>query len=264
MATDIKQYWQELAKKAGLSDEMAKPVLEALGQEAVAKAFNEGFKPMPDYSRDLDGVRDRTKVETAAAVKAQYDEWYQRTALPAYQEHLKAVELTKKYQETYGPLDSTNPNPGNNGNAAHESVFTKKEFEEAMAAKLQAWSSDLLTVNRHSLDYYHRFKEPLDVGAVAKFAQEKGIASVDEAYRQYTAPKTAEIEKTALEARIKSEREEAVRDYASKHQLPVAPRARDPHPLFDRTAVKDGTDPERASRDAFMEGWSKAQENPAA
>ena len=172
---DMKLYWQELAKKAGLPEEKAKAVLEALGDEAVAKAFNEGFKALPDYSRDLDRVRDETKASTAATVKGEYDKWYQETALPAYQANLQGVETLKKYQATYGPLDDAAANAASNGNRPNPDVLTKKEFEEALRSRDQMYVNLTKTATRIATDYYHRFKEPLDVDAVEKLAVEKQL-----------------------------------------------------------------------------------------
>src|SRR6266511_4355574 len=147
MATDVADlgaYWQELAKKAGIAEDKAKLVSDALADEGVQKAFRNGFRAMPDYSRDLDSVRDKARAETSEAVKAYYDKWYQTQALPQLTKKEKEAADYKaavdQYRQLYGEIDGANGANGNGNRIATPAgdVLTKTEFQEFMRAREQA------------------------------------------------------------------------------------------------------------------------------
>ena len=97
---DYKTYFAELAKRAGLTEEQAKPVLEALSNEAIHKVFRDGFKALPDYSYDLDQVRDTTRTSAVAEAKKFYDDWFREKGEPAYLQHKKVADEYAEYQRT--------------------------------------------------------------------------------------------------------------------------------------------------------------------
>src|SRR5258708_5341936 len=95
--TDLKAYWSELAKKNGIDDETLKPILEAMEKENVRKAMEAGFRPQPDYSADLDAVRDRTKKEK----DDQYQTWYDEEQ-KKYAEYVAKIGLVDEYEKRFG------------------------------------------------------------------------------------------------------------------------------------------------------------------
>lgn len=261
MAVDLKSYWQEQAKKAGLSDEQAQAVLGALGDEKVAKAFAEGFVTRSDYSRDLDRTRDEWKGKVA-----QYDEWYNKQALPTYQQAQQVQASLAKYRELYGDL--TDPNNGTHARPGLSREEVAQLMEERERQRDAAYNRVAKTFARASADYMKKFGDVLDVDGFEEFAVKRGGDPWD-AYNAYIAPKVQE-QQTAFEAkrsqevedRIKREREEAVRDYASKHHLPAEVKKESFSPLYDQKAVPQGTserEMEHSSRNAFVDGWSTWQ-----
>src|SRR2546425_11494958 len=140
--SDLKAYWQELAKKANLPEDKAKAVFEALGDEVVEKVFKDGFKPIPDYSRDLDSVRDRTRAETGEAVKAYYDTWYQTKALPELTKKEKEVADYKaavdQYRQVYGENDGKGKGSGRENVTPSGDLLSKAGFTEFNRQREQA------------------------------------------------------------------------------------------------------------------------------
>src|SRR5947207_2529591 len=131
---DLKAYWSELARKAGIAEDKANAISEALGDETVQKAFREGFRPMPDYSRDMDKVRDETTAKVAEGIKSYYDNWYQREALPVLERKGKEADAARaalqRYREAYGELDD-----GSNGQKVVTPAgdyLSKAEFDDYM------------------------------------------------------------------------------------------------------------------------------------
>jgi hypothetical protein len=266
MATsDLKAYWQELAKKANLPEDKAKAVLEALGDEAVEKVFKDGFKPIPDYSRDLDSVRDRARSETSQAVKAYYDQWYQTQALPALTKKEKEAADYKasldRYRQAYGDLDD-----GGNGNRqqivtpASGDFLSKSEFTEYMRSREQAEINVLKAGLNAASHHMHVFGKPLDVDAVLKTANDKGL-TFEAAYKEYIEPELSKKTSSEFEAKLKLAREEGARDALSRHKIPVDAGPREFHPFFDRETDKEkAAVTERDSMAAFVEGWHEAAE----
>ena len=99
---NYKEYWTKLAADAGIPQDKVAQIAEAFGDEAVAKVLKQGFKALPDYSYDLDQVRDKTKADAITEAKAFYDNWYETTAKPAHEEAQRLAADYKKYQELYG------------------------------------------------------------------------------------------------------------------------------------------------------------------
>ncbi len=247
---DITKYWQKLAKEQGLSEKAVSAVLEVLSDEQAGKAFAQAFVPQSDYSRDLDKVRDewKPKAETAQAELQKYNEWYEKTAKPAYEHNVKVADKLKQYEDQFGALD------GSTVNKPPADVVTKQDLEE-LAARMSGNTARVLKdVTTVTLDHYKRFGEPMDVDALEKFAVEKGLP-IRAAYDQMIQPKLRERETAEWEAKVKTAKEEAVREYASQHHIPVDSKPAESHPFFDRKEVPQGTSDlaqTRAGRDAFL------------
>jgi hypothetical protein len=267
MATDtsnLQAYWQELAKRANLPEDKAKLVTDALADENVQKTFRDGFRPIPDYSRDLDRVRDETRDKTAGEIKAYYDEWYRTQAIPALQrkdvETAAAKAAAERYRQLYGDLDDGNSN-GRQVHSPSGDYLSKSEFENFMRQREQAEINVLKAGLNAASHHMHVFGKPLDVDAVLRTANEKGL-TFDQAYQAYVGP---ELEKKTAETRaaeIKAAREEGARDALSRHKIPQDAGPKEFHPFFDRKPV-DKAKPQPSERDsmaAFVEGWYEAAE----
>ena len=108
---DYIAYFNELAKKAGFTDEQAKPILEALKNDTI----REGFVPRPNYSHDLDEANAKARTAAIEEARTFYGNWVNTDVLPKYQTQIDAAtkKLTR-YQELYGDLEGSGditPNP---------------------------------------------------------------------------------------------------------------------------------------------------------
>jgi hypothetical protein len=252
---DLKGYWQELAKAQGLSDEETAAVLQALGNEKVAKAFQQGFVERPVFSSELDKTRNEWKSRVD-----QYDNWYKTTALPAHQQATAAVELLGKYQQQYGALDGTTEFKAATGMTDEK---LNKILEEQRNQQNAAYMKVTKTFAKASADYMKRFGDVLDVDAFEDFAVKRGGDPWD-AYNAFVAPKVqeatvaAEAKRTAeYEEKLKAAREEGARDALSKRGLPAEVKT-EPSMLRNyMNTPKDKLD-DNSGRTAFMEEWNKA------
>lgn len=250
--TELKAYAAELAQN--LPEEKRAVFLEAFDDEKIVNAF----VPRPDFSRALD--------ERDARVK-QYTEWYEKQAKPAYETNLKGIERLNAYEKAYGPLEEMNPREQHQAAAA--AGLTKEELEKILTEKLAerdaAYVGLAKSFSRISQDHMVRFKEPLDVDAVEKFALEKGLP-LDRAYNDYIAPRVEKARNEDIEARIKAAREEGAREARTRAGVPHDAKPSLPHPLFDQKHVKAEELPnaERAAKDAFFDGWNNPEPNGSA
>src|SRR2546425_2640878 len=262
--SDLKAYWQELAKKPNLPEDKAKAVFEALGDEAVEKVFKDGFKPIPDYSRDLDSVRDRARAETSEAVKAYYDKWYQTEALPVLTRKEKEAAdykaAVEQYRQRDGEIDGANGAKGRQIVTPSGDFLSKAEFTEFMRNREQAEINVLKAGLNAASHHMHIFGKPLDVDAVLKTANEKGL-TFEAAYKEYIAPELEKKTSSEFETKLKLAREEGARDALSRHKIPVDAGPKEYHPFFDRETDKEkAAVTERDSMAAFVEGWHEAAE----
>ena len=250
---DQKAYLREVATKAGLSEEQITQVLE---HDGFAKAFQDAYKPLPDYSHDLDDVRTKAKAEK----DAEYKDWYQKE-LEKYNGYVTAESKLKKYQELYGDIDpNVNPNPNPNPGGT---VLSKEDVEKLLDAKMSESLSrrdaavlDLLDVRE---SHMNTFKKSLDVKAFESAWKEhpEWGGSLKQAYTQYMAPEVEKLRDADVEARIKAAREEGVRDGYTRKSLPTDTSSKIYSPMFDKrediTKLNEG-DQEKHSREEFFKG----------
>lgn len=250
-AQEIRTYSQELATKKGLPAEKVQKFLEALGDDQIAQMIAEGFIDTPTYSRSLDG-----KVAEAKAaldkVKG-YDEWYAKNN-PIF---VSAQETLRKYKEKFGDLTDANPNPDPKPQVNGE-YLTKAQLEEAIGKMRGDTGQVLKQVMRANADYYHRFKEPMDVDAFEKFVVEKNLP-IDVAYKEYIEPKVREADAKATQERIDREVSERVRTELAKHSVPLDTAPKEPHLLFDQVKPagdSNGAQGSRGGLNDFISGWT--------
>lgn len=252
---DLRQYWQEIATKAGLSQDVADSISESLGNESVAKAFRQGFVPVPEHHSTLDEIKNN-----ADARVAQMNEWYNQTALPAYQTNLAGIERLRQYESVYGELD---PNTTTRQTANDLGFKSKAELDSYIQEQLrstQQTAANLMKVlPKLQVDYYNRFKEVLDLNEVEKLAVTKGL-SPEGAYNEYISPKVEEQRQKEFELKLKEAREQGERDAVSKYHLPVDTTPKESNPFFGREPAPEKAntplEEDRASRSAFLDGWN--------
>jgi len=265
---DYKQYWQELAKKAGVSEDKMKAVLEALGDPAVEKAFNEGFVETPRHHSTIDTKVNEFKGKLTEAEKKalQYEEWYNKTAKPTMDRYTSDFARLQKYEELYGKIDDAT----DRRQAIAATGMTKEEVDAYVQTQLKQRDAAYVNMSKDiafaSADYIQRFKgDPLDLDQVEKIALEKGIP-FRQAYREMISPKIEEMRNQEIEAKVKAARDEGYKDALSKHKLPVESAPKEPHPFFERKEVPANVserEQDNRSREAFMEGWNNPKESAA-
>jgi len=252
---DLKGYWQELAKAQGLSDEEISGVLQALGNEKVAKAFQSGFVERPVFSSELDKTRNEWKSKVD-----QYENWYKTSALPAHQQAVANADLLNKYQQQYGAFDGTTEFKAATGMTQEQ---VNKILADAQGQQNAAYMKVTKAFARASADYMKRFGDVLDVDAFEDFAVKRGGEPWD-AYNAFIAPKVSEATAKAETAaqqkhqeELKAAREEGARDALSKRGLPAEVKT-EPSMLRNYMNTPREKLDENSGRTAFMEEWNKA------
>jgi hypothetical protein len=257
---DLRAYWQEIATRQGLDADTISAMDAALGNEAVAKAFKQAFVPVPEHHSRLDEI----KAEYNAR-KAELDQWYEQTALPAYQTNINGIERLHQYEALYGPIDSSDTSRG----MANDFGFSSKAeldkyLDERLRAERAGYISITKAIPKMTVDYYNRFKEVLDPDEIEKISIAKGLPP-DLAYKEYIAPKVEAQQKEQYEQALKEAREAGAREALSKANIPIDTTPRESSPFYERFSTpsdKQMSEPEadRASRSEFLNGWNSYAE----
>src|SRR5262245_21022064 len=253
---EAKDHFTKLAQEAGLGKDETAAILQAMDNEKFISGISQGYKRHDEYSRGLDEVR---------AEKARLQNWYEKEELPKYQAWQTDIDKLKRYRDTYGDFedDDQGLNNGRNarGNANRPGVSKEeldKYFDEKLRQRDAAYVGLTKTAVKISADYTKRFGDTLDVDAVEKMALEKGL-SLDQAYKEYIAPKEDAAREGRHQEDIKKAKEEATRDYQARLKIPVDTKPREAHPFYDRKTPDKNVsdlDQDRGSREEFMKGWN--------
>jgi len=266
MASDLKQYAQDLFKKAGVPKDKMDAILEALGDDTVQKAFKEGFVETPTHHSEFDRFKgEQTRAREAAEQEAsRLKEWYSKEAQPAYEQVKANWNALQEYQRLYGPIET----PGQQRAAAAAVGLTKEQVDEMvkaeqnqMAARTVGLVKDVAYV---TTDYLQRFKEPVDLDALEAAALKSGLP-LRQAYKEFISDKVEAQRTVEFEAKLKAAREEGARDALSKHKLPVDSKPSEPHPFYDQTETPkemNEQQQERHSKEAFLEAWNNYGAGP--
>lgn len=261
MATDWKKYWQELAAKKGIPAEKVQAIAEVLGDEAVAGAFSEGFKTLPDYSRDLDKVRDEWKPKAEKA--DQWEKWYNEQGKPAYETNLAGIKALQKYQELYGALPEGDVAPSPKPNGQVSNGLTKEELTKALQEQAASFVALTKQATRISAQHLSEWKEPLDFDQLEKFAVEGRYADLNQAYKDFIEPRRTERQQKEFDDKLKQRYEEGLREGRSRAEVPGSGGGEpsEPHPFFDRKQPAEKLSPsqaEEAARASFVQLWNES------
>ena len=192
---------------------------EILKDEKVSAKLKEGVLARAEFSSQMDALStERRQFESEVAEARQkierWQDWYGKTS----QEVATIQDELKRYRDEYGELTHEGRR------AAKAQGLTAEEFDKKLQDEINKrdlanlkFADDLTDIK---IDYRERFKEKLDTGAVFKIAGEKNLP-LDAAYNIFIADKVEEQRKVAYAEEIKRNREEAVAEYAAKHNLPV-------------------------------------------
>jgi len=252
MAIDTKQYLEQLAQAAGLSDDEKANLLKVASNDKFSKALGDDILRQSDYSRNLDALRsDRQK----------WERWYADSLQWRADEEARIAALTNGGQPTVTPT----PQP------VFDQEAYKKMLLEEVGKKSQAQEQQFIGLLKTGLSLVGRhmaeFHEPLDVDALAKTAVEKQ-QTLDAAYNDLVSPRRAEAQKVKYEAELKAARDAGAREFASTHKIPIDTAPREHHPLLDKPTQGVVADyvpnsgrltptSERSLRDSFTAEWEK-------
>ncbi len=252
---DIKAYTREVFTKAGLGDDVLKQVLGAFDDDKALKAFTDNFKPLPDYSHDLDDVRAKTKAEK----DKEYKDWYDGE-MQKYDAYSAGLSELEEYRKRF-----RSANPGNS--PGEGSGMTQDEINKLVDAKLQTTLSetlsrrdaavlDLLEVREFHMS---KFKSSLDVKTFESQWKEhpEWGGSLKQAYKSFIEPEVRKTEEAEWTKKIEDRYQEGLRDGVSRKQLPTDYQPKTFSPMFDRkedVAKLGDAEQERHSREAFFEG----------
>lgn len=254
MAFDVKQYIEQLAQTAGLSDDEKAGILKVAANEKFAKSLSDDVLRQQDYSRNMDQLKAEQTKTTG---------YYQQLLnWKAEQEALIAQQLNGQQQQQQQVTGE---------------YLTKKEleaFQTKYKAELEQQGQtfvNLLEVGMNlATQHVNEFHEPLDTGALRKIAVEKNL-SLKQAYDEYVAPRRTELQSQSFAAKLAAAKEEGAREFASKHKIPVDTQPREYHVMLDRDPKKQvGADDyvpnsgmktpamDRQLRANFVEEWDKS------
>jgi hypothetical protein len=253
---DLRAYWQEIASKNGIDPTVAAAMDQALGNEAVAKTFRQAFVPTTEHHSTID-----TMKQDYEGRLNQYDQWYNDTAMPAYQANLNGIEKLRQYEASYGPLD---PDSVSRQDAKDLGFNSKAELEKYLDDRFRSERVGTLglmkTIPKMTVDYYNRFKEVLDPNEVEKISVKEGLPP-DLAYERYISPRVEAQRQADFEAKLKEAEERGARNALSNHNLPVDSTPRASSPFFDamrdtKTSAMNEFQQESESKSAFADGWN--------
>lgn len=259
MAKQAKQWFEELAKEAGLSPEETAAFIKAAENPKIAskvettvKTAEEDYQAQLGRVKALDAELNDFKVWANGNGTLRDGRKIDKGALAAYQElqqqHQAALTELEKIRTSGTPPDLD---------------LTKYATREDIDRQLKDRDTRYATVikdmgrlaSRHAVD----FKEPLDVDALEKLALETNLP-LNVAYDRMIQPRVDEQRKQQAEADKKAYAEQAVKDALSRHNLPTDPVPTQTAPVFaarEKAAAAKGT--KTADLDAkLMEAWSGA------
>lgn len=264
---DIKAYWKEIATKAGLQGDDLQKVTSVIDNDQFAKVFSEGFKPLPDYSHDMDDVRSRTKAEK----DQEYKEWYDKEKVK-YNEFVDGLNELDWYRKTYPRNNETEKS----GNSPGNKPMTQEDIDKLVDAKLQTTLNDVLTrrdsavLDLLEVREFHmgKFKKPLDVKSFESAWKEhpEWGGSLKVAYKSFVEPDVRKAEEEEWTAKAEKRYQEGVRDGYTRKSMPTDSQPKTFSPMFERNESVDKmseSEQERHSREAFFDGLRDSDKQPA-
>lgn len=254
-----KEYIEQLAQSAGLSQEEKDNILKIASNEKFAKGLEESVMLRSDYSRQSDALR--ADQQKAAAERERSTKYY--ADLLAW----KATEEAQLAERSNG-----NGSERQDGNRTLLTLDAAQQLEKKFTDQLARTEQNFIAITEAvgdlTSDYVVRFKEKPDLAAIKKLAVDKQIP-ITQAYQEYIAPKLQELQTKDFETKLATAREEGAREYASKHKLPIDSQPREYHTMLDRDPSKQvgATDyvpnsgklspaAERNLRDNFVDSWN--------
>lgn len=202
------------------------PKITEVLDDATNAKLKESVLARSEMSRQMDALQvERNEVQNyLAQEKTKIEGWQNWYGDVAKRDATRENEL-KAYKEAYGDLDSTSKRQ-----IAESHGMTTEDFDKKINAQFQTRDAAAIsfvdTLTDLKIDHRDRFKEKLDTTALYKIAGERNLP-LDVAYNLYIGDRVKEQQSVELTERIKKEREDAVTEYATKHNLPTISSSRD-------------------------------------
>ncbi|MBM4201661.1 MAG: hypothetical protein FJ189_10300 [Gammaproteobacteria bacterium] len=201
-------------------EEIRDKVAESITGSAKAR---EGFLRQSEFSRYMDEAKAEREAALAqaqaeiAAARDIADKW-NKWGEASYSELSTATERLRQYEQTYGSIDTTAPAKAVPG-------FSKEEVASLLETKLAERSQQMVAfadvLTDLKLSHRDSFKEPLPTQDLLRFAADKGVADLKQAYEMFTAPRVAERRDEEFAEQLKRAREDGAREAMSTAKLPV-------------------------------------------
>jgi len=264
---EARQHFAKLAQDAGLDAKQTEIVLQAMENDKFRNNLSQGYRRHEEYSRDMDALRSE---------KERLKNWYENEELPKYQTYIASTEELRKYKQMYGDLhsDPQGLNNGRNGMAGNGNGpgpgMTREEFDKLLQERDRIRDGAVVELMKSGWkaqgDHFRRFNQPIsneDIDQIEKYAVDHGKQFTD-AYNAVMAPRIDAAREAAHKKELEDARAEGARDALSRLHLPVDTKPKEAHPFWDRKSVEAGKtelDQDRASREAFFQGWNNYEQD---
>ena len=219
----------EYAEEVLSNDDYLKKVLEKIEpteKEQILSRLGERIMARDDYSRSLDGLREKEAANTA--YKATLDNWFTEKLTDLEGGNQARAELEKLKKQIPAGGD---PNAGSSTIKDLEGYLKKDEAEKAFVAKLRESEEQGLQIYTEltaiGLQHMHEYGKPIDPRAIVNLARQKGITAAA-AYSELSTDDRTAAEKRKADAHEKKLREEIenkVRSEMGHGVFPVSPSA---------------------------------------
>lgn len=268
---EAKAHFKKLT--SGLTKEQQDALATALENESFADEVAKGFMLQADYSRSKNEVAaERKKQEEEVQAKwKELNDWY-ASQKPIYDQAAAIYQDYTKIREALGQPAGQGPQTQQTQTTGGQMPYltvdqARKLLEENNLQLGQGVGTLVKDAVKISNDYHKRFGEYPDIDAFDDYlAQQRKTdpsLTVMGAYRSWIEPKVEERRTAEFDRKLKEAKEEAVRDYASKHHIPVdtaGPKEYSPawDPKRHDLAKLNPEQQEENARNGFFEEWAKA------
>ena len=253
-----KDFWNKLAKKHGISEEVAKAFAE---NEGFMGEINEMALRRDDAKQTIEAAN----AEKAAAEQAKRD------AMSKYQENLTwfgqkqaDLMLLDDYRKRFGELTADN----GNGNGTRQQEIASPVDMNKLNDQIRNSQREVYSLTAQILDasddYRDRFGKALPRKELEALAMKPENAGRDfkDVYADWVKPKVQEKETTELEARIKTERDKAYAEGLAKGRMhePTQGSPDDISPLYGPRIKKEDLLDDTTLQRHFVETFDKNME----
>lgn len=253
---EAKAYFEELARKSGV--DLNVPLSQVLSNDTFLKETSNGIARHSEYSSALDRARNlEQEVNAAKTQLGTWDQWYKNYAEPKVSKAEQAEKRLQDYVNQFGELPDGTP-VGNRTGAQVTAGMTKEDIDKMFRERDRAYTTMTKQVTRVMARHLKDFNEDLDIDAVEKIMDEKGLP-LEAAYKEFVQPRVEERQTKERSEWEKKTRDEIERDLKSRYKLPVDAKPRESvSDLLNRKAP-DNMPEELDAKNAFIDAWNEQE-----